>query len=102
MSSFTFFPTVGQVCVWRAPKETYNPGCLVPTLKDGCGSVTILAAISWYSAGPVIALSGVIAASEYVDISGNHVHPVVRMLSYVVVFHDEYSPIHTARSVQSW
>jgi hypothetical protein len=28
-SSFTLFPTSGRVCVWRTPKEAYNPECLV-------------------------------------------------------------------------
>jgi hypothetical protein len=27
-SSFTLFPTLGRVCVWRTPKETYNLECL--------------------------------------------------------------------------
>jgi hypothetical protein len=94
------FPTAGRVCVWRTFKETYNPECLVPAVKDGGGSVTIWAAISWYSAGPVITMSGRIAASDYVDVLGNQVHPVVQML--YDVFHDDYSPIHVARSVQSW
>jgi hypothetical protein len=36
------------------PKEAYNPEWLVPTAKHGGASVTIWAAISWYSAGPMI------------------------------------------------
>jgi hypothetical protein len=34
--------------VWRTPKETYNPECLVPIVKDGGGSVMVWAAISCY------------------------------------------------------
>jgi len=39
-----------------------------------------------------------------VDILGNQVHPLVRMLfpNNDVVFQDYSSPIHTARSVQLW
>jgi hypothetical protein len=48
-SSFTLFPTSGRVYVWRTPKETYNPECLLPILKHGEGSVIVWAAISWYS-----------------------------------------------------
>jgi hypothetical protein len=40
------------------PKEAYNPECLVPTVKQGGGSVMIWAAISWYSTGPIITLNG--------------------------------------------
>jgi hypothetical protein len=43
------FLTSGRVYVWRRPQETYNPECLVPTLKNSGGSVMVWAAISWYS-----------------------------------------------------
>jgi hypothetical protein len=46
--SFTLFSTSGGVYVWRTPKEAYNPNCLVPTVKQGGGSVIVRATISWY------------------------------------------------------
>jgi len=58
------FPTSGPVYVWRAAQEAYTAACLVPTVKHADGSVTIWAAISWYSAGPVITVSGRIAARD--------------------------------------
>jgi hypothetical protein len=48
-SSFTLFATWGKVYVWRTLKEAYNPECLVPTVKNGGGSVMVWAAISWSS-----------------------------------------------------
>jgi len=42
----------------KCPKEAYNLECLVPTVEHGSGSVMIWAAISWYSAGPIITLNG--------------------------------------------
>ena len=64
----------------------------------------IWAAISSYSAGPIITLSGRISASDYVDILGNQVHPVVQMLfpNNDAIFQDCSSPEHTAGNVQSW
>jgi hypothetical protein len=61
----------------------------------------IWAAISWYSAGPIITLNGRIPASDYVDILGNQVHSVVQMLfpNNDAVFHYGDSPKHTARSI---
>jgi hypothetical protein len=47
--NITLFPTLGKVYVWKTPKETYNPECLVPTVKDGGGSVMVWAAILWYN-----------------------------------------------------
>jgi hypothetical protein len=62
------------------------------------------AAISWYSASPVVNLNGQITASDYMHILGNDVHPVVQQLfpNSDVVFQDDNLPIHTARSVQYW
>jgi hypothetical protein len=37
-------------------------------------------AIFWYSAGPIITVSGRITTSDYVDIVCNQVHPTVQML----------------------
>jgi len=56
-----------------------------------------------YSAGPIITLNGHITASEYVDILGTQVHPMVLMLFPIndAIFQDDILPIHTARSVQS-
>jgi len=42
-------------------------------VKHGGGSVIIWAAISWYSAGPVITPNCRITASDYVDMLGNQV-----------------------------
>jgi hypothetical protein len=48
-------------------------------VKHGGGSVTFSAAISRYSAGPIIALNGLAIAGNYVYILGNQVHPTVQM-----------------------
>ena len=58
----------------------------------------------WYSAGPVLTLNGRITASDFVDILVIQVHPVVQVLfpNNDAVFQNNDSPIHTARSVQSW
>ena len=74
---------------------------LVSAVKDGGGSVTIWAAISWYSFGLVITLSGQITASDYVDILGNQVHLVFQRLFLTMQFFIS-SPVHLTGSVQSW
>jgi hypothetical protein len=77
---FMLFPTSGRVYVRRTPKKTYNPECLLPTVKHGARYVTIWAAISWYSVGPIIVLIGRITSSDCVDIIGDQVHPMVKRL----------------------
>ena len=64
----------------------------------------IWVAIPWYSAGPVITMIGRITASDYVDILGNQVHPMVWMFfpKNDAVFHNDNWPTDTAISVQCW
>ena len=65
--------------------------------------MTIWAAISCYSAGPITTLHGRITASDYVDISRNHVHPMVQMFRKSdAIFHEDNSSTHTDRSAQPW
>jgi hypothetical protein len=63
----------------------------------------IWAAISWYSTGPIIILNCQIAASDYKDILGNQVHPVVQMLfrNKGAVFQGVICP-YTQPEVFSW
>jgi hypothetical protein len=53
--------------------------------------------ISSYSAGPIIALDGQITTSDYMDISGDPVNPVVQMFfrNNDAGFQDDNSLIHT-------
>ena len=95
--SFLLFTTSGLFCVWRPPKEAYNP-----EVKHGGRCAMIWGGISWYSAGAVITLNGRNTASDYVDILGDGVHPVVQMFPDTDAVFQDNSPIHTARSVQSW
>jgi hypothetical protein len=102
-SSFTLFPTSDWVYVWKTPKETYKPECLLPTVKHGGRSVIIWEAISWYSAGPIITPNVQITASDYVNIFGNWVHHMVKMSfpNNDAMFQDYNWLIHTAKSIQS-
>jgi len=78
--SSPLFTKSGRVYVWRTPKEACIPERLVSTVKHGGKSVLIWAAISWYSTGLIITLYVRIIASDYMDILGNQVHPMVQIL----------------------
>lgn len=103
-SSFTLFPTSGRVYVWRTPSQAYNTDCLLPRVKHGGGSVMVWAAISWFSAGPMITVSGHMTAKTYVNILADQVHPMVQTLfpNGDGVFQDDKAPVHTAHIVQDW
>jgi hypothetical protein len=98
------FPILGRVYAWRTLKEAYNPKCLVPTVKHGGGSGMIWAVTSRYSAGHTITLNGRNTVSDYVDILGNQVHPVVQVFfpDNDAIFQEDDSPKHTVRRIESW
>jgi hypothetical protein len=94
VSSFTLFPTSGRLCVWRTPKDAYNPECLVPTVKHGGASVMVWAAVSWYSTRPIITLLDRITGREYADRMGNQMHHMMQTLfpNNDAVFQDDSAP----------
>ncbi|KAG1659875.1 hypothetical protein GQR58_022288 [Nymphon striatum] len=54
------------------PKDSCDPDCLTPSVKYGVrDSVKVWAAISWFSAGPIIALKGKVTAHRYEEILPN-------------------------------
>jgi len=83
-------------------KEAYNPERLVPTVKHAARCDDLGSNI-YYSAGPVLTQNGQNTASDYMDILGSQVHPVVQVLfpNNATIFKDD-SPIHAIISVQSW
>jgi hypothetical protein len=69
------------------------PGC---NSKIWGGSVTVWAAILWYSVGPIITLHGQITAREYMDRLGNQVHPMIQTLFLnSALYQDDSASIHT-------
>jgi transposase len=103
-STYTLFPTTGRVYVWRTPSQAYDPDCLRPTVKHGGGSVTVWAVISWFSAGPIIALHGMMNAKAYEAILGDQVLPMAHTLfpDGDGIYQDDLAPCHAAKTVQSW
>jgi hypothetical protein len=99
VSSFTLIPTSVQVYVLRRPKEAYNPEGMVPTVKNGGGSVIIWAEMYCYSAGPIITLNGRITASDYMNYLRNQMHPILYP-NNDGGFQDGSSLMHPARMAQ--
>ena len=79
-SSVYLYSTAGRVFVCRQPRDAYNTDCLLPTVKQGGGSVMVLTAISWNSLGHIVAMHGSINSKDYPNILGDQVHPIVQAL----------------------
>jgi hypothetical protein len=66
------------------------------SVKHGGGSLIIWAAVSFYSADPLITLHDRITVSECRDILSYRVHPVAQVFpDNDAKFQDDNSPIHT-------
>ncbi|GFV86591.1 DDE_3 domain-containing protein [Trichonephila clavipes] len=87
-----------RVHVWRTPAKAYDRYCLPPT----DGSVTIWAAVSWFSAGSIVTLKGRITEEKYREILADHVHPMMQTFFPAgVIFQYDNASIHIAGLVQS-
>jgi hypothetical protein len=85
-------------------KPTICNACLVPTVTqerfcDGLGSNIMVQ----YSVGSIITTHSYSTAREYMDKSGNRVHPMIQTLfPNDAAFQDDNAPIHTAATLQPW
>ena len=85
--------------------EAYTPDCHLHTVKRGCGSVMVWAAISWNSLGSIVALHGRINIKDYPNILRDHVHPMVQAFLFPDgdgIFQDNNALKHTAHVVKNW
>ena len=80
-----------------------TPECFILTVKHGCGSVKVWAAISWNSLCPIAALHGRINSKDYRNILGDHVHSMVQALfpNGDGIFQDDNAPIHAAHATKN-
>jgi hypothetical protein len=102
-SFFTLFPASGRVYLWKTFKETCNPECLVPRVKQERSFVTVWAAISWYSFSPIITLYIQITAKEYVDRLGNLCVPWSRcFIRTTMQFSKTTTPLVAQLELFSW
>ncbi|GFT33127.1 retrovirus-related Pol polyprotein from transposon TNT 1-94 [Trichonephila clavipes] len=68
------------VHVWMQTAQADDHDCLIPTIKHGCGFVMIWAAVSWFSAGPIVTLKGKITKEKYREILADQILPMMQTL----------------------
>ncbi|GFX72900.1 DDE_3 domain-containing protein [Trichonephila clavipes] len=109
----------------------YDRDYLLQTDKNGDGSVMIWAAVSWFSAEPIVTLKGRITGGKikhsytkklilsyltcvtlkgritgekYKEILSDQVHPMMQTLLSAIdgIFQDDNAPVHAAGLVRPW
>ena len=103
-SSFSFFPTAERVYVLKQTREDYNPDCRLPAVQHGGGSVVVWVAMSWNSLGLIVALHDRSNSKDYLNILGDHVHPMVMVIfpDGDGIFQNGNAQKHTAHVVMNW
>ncbi|GFX00652.1 DDE_3 domain-containing protein [Trichonephila clavipes] len=66
--------------VKRRHVKTYDRDYVLPTVKHGEVSVSILAALPWSSALPIVILNGRFAGEKYKEILADQVHSMMQIL----------------------
>ena len=66
--------------------------------------MVVWASISWNFLGPIFALHGRINSKDYLNILGDHVHPIVQVLFLDGhgIFQDDNASMHSAHVVKNW
>ncbi|GFW26183.1 DDE_3 domain-containing protein [Trichonephila clavipes] len=67
-----------RVHIWKTSAQAYNREFLLPTDKSGDRSVMPWAAMSWFSAGPIVILKGRIPGKKNTNTLPDQVHPMMQ------------------------
>ncbi|GFV87354.1 DDE_3 domain-containing protein [Trichonephila clavipes] len=64
----------------------------------------ICSAVSWFTAGPIVTLKGIITGEKNREILVDQVHPMTLTLHFAsdVIIQDDSAPIYAPEHVQLW
>jgi transposase len=100
------FQSYGRKFVWVFPGEQYKPKNLNPTVKHGGGKIQIWGIFSWWGAGPLHWIDGIMDGEKYRQILIHHMSPYVKELEkktgYEIIFQQDNDPKHTCKKVKKY
>jgi transposase len=108
-SPFTLFQEGGKIYVRRRVGEEFLDECLFPTVKHGGGKIQVWGCFSWYGAGPLKRIQGIMDGAMYREILKAHMAPYRKKLAEEkkipeeeIMFQQDNDPKHKSKKVQNY
>lgn len=105
-SPFTLFQSAGRVWVRRRAGEAFRPDCMNPTVKHGGGKIQVWGCFSYWSAGPLHRIKGLMNGAMYREILKGKMAPYVKNISgeqgVECIFQQDNDPKHTSKVVKAY
>ena len=103
-SKFELFSSKGGVMVWRTPKETFDPQCMVPATKHCGDSVTLWGCFTRRGIGKLHILYRTMDRFYYREILERNLLPSISNFGFSggFSFMHDYDPKHTSALVKDW
>ncbi len=83
--------------MWLQSGEEYKDKCVLPTVKQGGGSVMVWGCMSAAGSGELQFIEGIMNANVYFDILRQSMIPFLRRLGHRAVFQHDNDPKHTSK-----
>ena len=98
-SKFELFGNKRRIFVRRHHNERYVPQCIVPTVKDGGGSIMIWDCFAGHKIGDLIRVRGIMKKEQYREISENYTVPSAHrmVVRRQPVFMQDNDPKHKSK-----
>ena len=108
-SPFTLFQENGKIYIRRRVGEEYLDECLFPTVKHGGGKIQVWGCFTWYGAGPLKKINGIMDGAMYREILKAHMAPYRKKLAEEqkipeeeIIFQQDNDPKHKSKKVQKY
>jgi hypothetical protein len=100
------FQSFGRKFIWVFPGEQYLDKNVNPTVKHGGGKIQIWGIFSYWGAGPLYRVKGIMDGEQYRQILIHHMAPHVKDLEgktgIEIIFQHDNDPKHTCNKVKNY
>lgn len=100
------FQSYGRKFIWVFPGEQLLDKNINPTVKHGGGKIQVWGIFSYWGAGPLHRIHGIMDGEKYRQILIHHMAPYVKELEektgYEIIFQQDNDPKHTCKKVKKY
>ncbi len=103
---FSLFQSYGRKIVWRRPGEQYKDDCLEKTVKHGGGKIQVWGCFTYYGAGPLYWVKGIMNGPKYREILKRQMAPHMKDIDekegIKLTFQHDNDPKHKSKVVKNY